>query len=70
MSDKKHPCGFVKIGKVEKYPKPENSDVGSAMHSIRGRVVGAIVGCPTCGEIRIIWQDGTIEVGAEGYQIL
>lgn len=45
---------FIRINDATK-PRP---------HSVswNGQVAGAIVGCTTCGQVRVVYQDGTVDI--------
>lgn len=48
--------------RIDDATKPRPGSVAS-MHATIG---GAVVGCVNCGQVRVVWSDGKVELAHEG----
>lgn len=56
---------FIKIREVQKERKPEDDTQSAMIEAKHNPIMGAEIGCCLCGEIRIIWNDGQVELNGK-----
>lgn len=57
------PHDFIRINDATK-PRPTAG--GETPVSWNGMIAGAVVGCVRCGQIRTVFEDGTVKIASEG----